>query len=107
MLLLFLLLVLSSKVSDAKGFYVVFLGALVIGDIIDIVPNITVVEALYYSQVLDGILIPVLIGYALVIGNNKAIMGEYVATRFQNVFSFVAMIVTLALTAVMVWQWIS
>jgi len=97
----------DNKVSDAKGFYVVFLGALVIGDIIDIVPNITVVEALYYSQVLDGMLIPVLIGYALVIGNNKAIMGEYVATRFQNVFSFVAMIVTLALTAVMVWQWIS
>ena len=97
----------DDKVSDAKGFYVVFLGALVIGDIIDIVPNITVVEALYYSQVLDGILIPVLIGYALVIGNNKAIMGEYVATRFQNVFSLVAMIVTLALTAVMVWQWIS
>ena len=94
------------KVSDAKGFYIVFIGALIIGDMIDMVPGITVIDALYYSQVLDGILIPVLIGFALMIGNNRTVMGEFVATRFQNVFSLFAMIVTLALTGVMVWQWI-
>ena len=97
----------DNKVSDAKGFYIVFVGAMVIGDIIDIIPNITVVDALYYSQVLDGILIPVLIAFALMIANNRSIMGEYIATKFQNVFSFFAMIITIALTAVMVWQWIS
>ena len=94
------------KVSDAKGFYFVFLGALVIGDIIDIIPTITVVDALYYSQVLDGMLIPILIGYALIIGNNKAIMGEYTATPFQNIFSIFSMIVTVLLSSIMVWQWI-
>ncbi len=92
------------KVSDAKGFYVVFIGALVIGDLIDMFPGITVVDALYYSQVLDGMLIPVLIGFALMIANSKTIMGAYVATRFQNVFSFFAMVVTLGLTGVMLWQ---
>ena len=95
------------KVSDAKGFYVVFVGALIIGDLIDILPGITIVDALYYSQVLNGVLIPVLIGFALMIANNKTIMGEYVATRFQNIFSLFAMIVTLALTVVMFWQWIT
>ncbi len=49
------------KVSDAKGFYIVFVGALVVGDLIDLIPEISVVEALYYSQVLDGMLIPLLI----------------------------------------------
>ena len=94
------------KVSDAKGFYFVFLGALVIGDIIDIIPSITVVDALYYSQVLDGMLIPILIGYALVIGNNKAIMGEYTASRFQNIFAIFSMVVTVMLSSVIIWQWI-
>ena len=94
------------KVSDAKGFYIVFIGALVTGDLIDIFPRITVVDALYYSQVLNGILIPVLIGIALLIANNSKIMGTYVATRFQNTFSAFAMVVTLALTFVMIWQWI-
>jgi len=94
------------KVSDAKGFYIVFIGALIFGDLIDLLPSITVVDALYYSQVLNGVLIPVLIGIALIIANNKAIMGEYVATGFQNTFSFLAMIITFALTIVMFWQWI-
>ena len=95
------------KVSDAKGFYFVFLGSLIVGDFINIIPNITVVDALYYSQVLDGMLIPILIGYALLIGNNKTIMGEFTATKFQNIFSLFAMAVTVILTAVMVWQWVN
>lgn len=93
------------KVSDAKGFYIVFIGALLTGDMIDVIPTITVVDALYYSQVLDGILIPVLIGFALMIANNKNIMGQYTSTRFQNIFSIFAMIVTIILTVVMIWQW--
>ncbi|WP_457598699.1 Nramp family divalent metal transporter [Hydrogenimonas sp.] len=92
------------KVSDAKGFYVVFIGALIVGDLVDMLPGITVVDALYYSQVLDGMLIPLLIGIALMITNNKAIMGDYTGTRFQNIFSVFALIVTAALTIVMVWQ---
>jgi NRAMP (natural resistance-associated macrophage protein)-like metal ion transporter len=93
------------KVSDAKGFYIVFVGALIVGDLVDMVPGITVVDALYYSQVLDGMLIPLLIGIALLISNNKAVMGEYTGTRFQNLFSMVALAVTSTLTAVMIWQW--
>ncbi|WP_457599308.1 Nramp family divalent metal transporter [Hydrogenimonas sp.] len=92
------------KVSDAKGFYVVFIGALIVGDLVDMLPGITVVDALYYSQVLDGMLIPLLIGIALMITNNKAIMGDYTGTRFQNIFSVFALVVTAALTVVMVWQ---
>lgn len=93
------------KVSDAKGFYIVFVGALIVGDLVDMLPGITVVDALYYSQVLDGMLIPLLIGIALMISNNKKIMGEYSGTHFQNIFSIFAMIVTLSLSIIMAWQW--
>ena len=94
----------DNKVSDAKGFYFVFVGALIFGNIIDMVPAITVVDALYYSQVLDGILIPILIAITLIISNNKAIMGAYTASRFTNFFAIFAMIVTAGLTLVMFYQ---
>jgi Mn2+/Fe2+ NRAMP family transporter len=68
------------------------------------VPAITVVDALYYSQVLDGILIPILIAITLIISNNKAIMGEYTANRFTNFFAIFAMIITTILTLVMFYQ---
>ena len=87
----------DNKVSDAKGFYLVFVGALIFGNVVDMIPSISVVDALYYSQVLDGLLIPVLIGITLLISNNKNIMGEYTASHFTNIFSLLAMAVTLSL----------
>lgn len=96
----------DNKVSNAKGFYIVFIGALIIGDMIDILHSVTVVDALYYSQVLNGVLIPVLIAIAMTIANNKNIMGEYIATKFQNIFASFAMVVTFGLSVTMFWQWI-
>ena len=97
---------LDYKVSDAKGFYIVFLGALILGDLIDLSP-VSTVDALYYSQVLDGILLPILIGIILMISNNKNIMGEFTNKRFNNVFCTVTLIFTVSLTAIMLYQLVS
>ncbi|WP_457747600.1 hypothetical protein [Sulfurimonas sp.] len=43
-----------------------------------------------------------LLSTPMMIANNKNIMGEYVATRFQNIFSLFAFGVTVALTIVMI-----
>ncbi|WP_456486089.1 Nramp family divalent metal transporter [Hydrogenimonas sp.] len=96
----------DNKVSDAKGFYIVFIGSLIVGDIIDLMPQISAIDALYYSQVIDGMLIPVLIGIAIMIGRNRAIMGKYISTRFENIFASLAMVVTLSFSGVILFQWL-
>jgi len=96
----------DNKVSDAKGFYFVFVGSLLVGDIIDMIPNISVVDALYYSQVLDGMLIPVLIGISLMISHNKEIMGEFIPKKTHTFFAFLTLIVTAVLSFIMIYQWI-
>ena len=95
----------DNRVSDAKGFYLVFVGAIFVGAAIDFAHVLSVVDALYYSQVLDGMLIPVLILIAWMISNNPKIMGTYLASRFENTFAVLAFFVTAALSGVMVWQW--
>ncbi|BCD61966.1 hypothetical protein NitYY0826_C0833 [Nitratiruptor sp. YY08-26] len=97
----------DNKVSDAKGFYFVFVGALVIGDLIDMMPDISAVDALYYSQVLDGMLIPILIAITLFIANDKRIMGgEYLPSRWGNLFAIFALIVTISLVCITFWHWL-
>jgi len=93
----------DNKISDAKGFYAVFIGALIIGDIIDLSP-ISVVDALFYSQVLDGVLLPVLILIVFVISNNKNIMGKYTNSKFNNIFSIFTFFITTILTIIMFYQ---
>jgi len=93
----------DNKVSDAKGFYIVFVGAMIVGDLIDLSP-ISVVDALYYSQVLDGILLPFLLVIALMLSNNKNIMGQYTNSRFNNGFTLFTLIITVSLSAFMIWN---
>ena len=97
----------DNRVSDAKGFYLVFVGALVVGDLIDMLHGLSVVDALYYSQVLDGLLIPILIAILFAVSANPAIMGRYILSRFEAIFSFLAFAVTLGLSGVMIYQWIA
>ena len=84
----------DNKVSDAKGFYLVFLGSLFIGDIINL-SDISVVNALYYSQIFDGILLPILSGLLFVLGNNKKILGKYTNKKFKNIFLMLTFAVSL------------
>ncbi len=93
----------DNKISDAKGFYLVFLGAMIVGDLIDL-SSLSVVDALYYSQVLDGLLLPVLIVIILMLANNTKIMGKYTNGRFNNIFSLLTFIVTVVLSVIMLWN---
>ncbi len=93
----------EGKVSDAKGFYIVFLGSLLIGDIIDL-SRISAVDALYYSQVLDGILLPFLVFVLMKISNDSRIMGDYTNTKFNNIFSIVTFITASVFSIVLFFQ---
>jgi len=92
---------LNEKVADARGFYVVFVGAMLLGALIDLSP-VSAVDALYYSQVLDGLLLPFLVAVMLLIANNPTIMGTRTNTRFNNVFGILALVVSAALGLVMI-----
>ncbi len=95
---------LSEKVSDAKGFYIVFIGAMGFGALIDIIPGIDAVEALYYSQVLDGVLLPILILILYAITTNRKILGAHTATKFERIFALITFFVTSLLTILMIVQ---
>ncbi len=90
----------DNKVSDAKGFYLVFLGSLFVGDLINL-SGISTVDALYYSQIFDGTLLPILSGLLFVLGNNKKILGKYINKKFNNVFLILTFIVSIIATIYM------
>ena len=93
----------EEKVSNAKGFYLVFLGSLALGDAINLSP-LSSVDALYYSQILDGLLLPLLTLIILLIANNKAIMGKYKNTPFNNFFCLFTLLVSAVCSLTLLWQ---
>jgi Mn2+/Fe2+ NRAMP family transporter len=67
---------LGSKAAQARGFYLVLLLSLGGGGLISLWPDFRPAHALFYSQVLDGVLLPVVMLILLVLSNDRQIMGQ-------------------------------
>ena len=94
---------LSDKVNQAKGFYTVLTASLLVGVGIAI-SGINPIQALLYSQVLNGILGPLLVVLILFICNDKKIMGNYVNRWFDNLFGWLSVVVMTLGSAGLFWQ---
>jgi Mn2+/Fe2+ NRAMP family transporter len=74
---------LSEHPWDAKEFYVLISAALLVASVLNFLPSLDPVEALYWSQILAGVLtVPILI-FILLLSNDRRIM-QTVNSRWQN-----------------------
>lgn len=94
---------LSLKLSKAKKFYTLIAATLVAGVGISFL-HIDPIHALFYSQIINGMLGPLLIALLLVMCNDKKIMGNQTNTWFDNVFGFLSVLIMVAGTVGIFWQ---
>jgi Mn2+/Fe2+ NRAMP family transporter len=85
--------------DEAKEFYILYTGILVISAIIILIPNAPLIDISIWSQVLNGILLPVVLVSMILLINNKKIMGNYTNKPVQNIIGWGAVGVLVALSA--------
>lgn len=85
---------LDQKIKKAKGFYSIMIGTILISGFLIFI-KIPPMIMLLYTQVLNGILTPILIVLLLLIANNKKIMGGYVNKAWGNFWGILSLIVML------------
>lgn len=82
----------------ARRFYLVLGGAIVAGALLDNL-GIGAVRMLFLAAIINGLLAPPLLLLVMLVGNNRAVMGERVNGRWLNVFGWAA---TAAMSAALV-----
>ena len=87
--------------DEAKEFYTLYTGILVISAIIILIPNAPLIEISIWSQVLNGILLPVVLVSMILLINNKKIMGNYTNKPIQNIIGWGAVGILVVLSAVL------
>lgn len=92
----------NRKFSEAKQFYVLYTLMIVAGMIPILFPHLSLITLMYFSQVLNGILLPIIIIFMLKLVNNKEIMGKHVNSRFYNIVAWTAAIAIIVITIVMI-----
>lgn len=96
---------LDQKVAKAKGFYAVLTATLFIGVAIAVL-NINPVLALFYSQILAGILAPPLLVLIILISSNKDIMGDFVNNVWTQLIGWFAVSIMTASVVFMFISWV-
>lgn len=94
---------LDKKWSEAKEFYTLYTGILVISAAIILIPHAPLIQISLWSQVINGILLPVVLISMMILINNRKIMGEYTNKPLKNFigWSAVVMLVLLSLALIM------
>jgi NRAMP (natural resistance-associated macrophage protein)-like metal ion transporter len=87
--------------DEAKEFYILYTGILVISAIIILIPNAPLIDISIWSQVLNGILLPVVLVSMILLINNKKIMGNYTNKPVQNIIGWCAVVILVILSAIL------
>ncbi len=88
----------NKKFREAPQFYFLITGLIVFGAAIILIPRIPLLDIMIISQVLNGILLPVILVYMLRLSNNRKIMGEYKNSRTFNITTWGITVIIIVLT---------
>lgn len=90
------------KFNQAPIFYSLYLAFIVIGAGVVLLPGAPLLGIIFYSQVVNGALLPVVLVMTLLLVNNPRLMGRYTNSAWFNFVAWATVIVVGALTIVSV-----
>jgi Mn2+/Fe2+ NRAMP family transporter len=94
---------LDNKLKEAPTFYFLYTLLIVVGAGIILIPKAPLLKILVLSQVANGMWLPVVLIFMLLLINRKDLMGEHTNTWAFNVIAWVMSIVMIVLTLVLVY----
>ncbi len=89
----------DKKWDEAREFYILYTGILVLSAGIILLPNAPLILISLWSQVLNGMLLPVVLVCMILLVNNKKIMGKYVNKPLNNFIGWTTIIILIGLSA--------
>ena len=92
----------NRKFREAPIFYWLFTSLIVIGAASVLMPNFPLIRMILLSQVINGILLPLILIFMILLVNREKLMHEWVNTRAQNLVGWVAVAIMIGLTMALV-----
>lgn len=95
---------LDKSFSEARFFYGFYTLLLAAAAGIVLIPNFPLVKFAILSQVLNGVLLPIVLIFMLRLINKHELMGKHTNARWFNAAAWLTTIIVIVLSAVMVWN---
>lgn len=88
------------RFSDAPIFYGLYLALIAIGGGVVIIPGAPLLAIIFYSQVLNGVLLPLVLVLMLLLINNRRLMGSWTNGRVFNGIAWATVVIVAVLTGI-------
>ncbi len=95
---------LDKTFKEAPFFYWFYTLLIVLGALVVLIPRLPLVPVVLLSQVLNGVLLPVIMIFMLRLINKKDLMGEYTNPRWFNVVAWGTAGIVIAMSLVLMWN---
>jgi NRAMP (natural resistance-associated macrophage protein)-like metal ion transporter len=95
---------LDKSFGEAKFFYWLYSLLLFAGAAVVLIPNFPLVKFSILSQVLNGILLPLILVFMLKLINKHELMGKYTNKRWFNAIAWITVIIVTSLSLILVWN---
>lgn len=95
---------LDKSFKDARFFYWFYTLLLAGGAGIVLIPNFPLVKFSILSQVLNGVLLPIVLIFMLRLINKHELMGKHTNSRWFNAMAWLTTVIVIVLSGVMVWN---
>jgi len=94
----------DKKFGEAPFFYWLYTFLIVAGGAVLLIPGLPLVKIAILSQVVNGIVLPFVLIFMLLLINKKELMGNYVNSRLFNLIAWVTTVVMIGLTIAWFWM---
>ena len=92
----------NKRFREAPVFYWLYTGLIVVGGAVILIPGFPLVRMILFSQVVNGVLLPLVLVFMIKLVNNRGLMHEWTNPRFYNVVAWAAVVILIAMTAVLI-----
>ena len=93
----------GQKFGEAPIFYWLYTALIVAGGAVVLIPGLPLVKIAVLSQVVNGVVLPFVLIFMLLLINKKELMGEYVNKPLFNAVAWATTVIMIALT--LAWFW--
>lgn len=88
----------NRRIREAPIFYLLYTLLIVVGAGVVLIPQFPLVRMILWSQVLNGMLLPFILIFMILLVNKTDLMGEWANPKWFNFVSWVAVVVIIGLT---------
>jgi Mn2+/Fe2+ NRAMP family transporter len=93
---------LDQKFSQAPQFYSLYCFIVLFSGVVILAPNLPLVPIMFISQVLNGLVLPAVLVFMILLTNDRSVMKDHTNGLLLNVISWVALVVLVGLSAMMI-----